>query len=333
MKSNTIRVLLVEDDEDDYLLTSTLLSEIHPGKFETGWCQTYEDGLEKIVGDRFDVCLLDYRLGPRNGLELLREARARGYNGPMILLTGQSDPQLDFEAMRAGASDYLVKDQINAANLERSIRYSIQQKQMEDDRINRIRDHEARTQAEGANKAKDEFLAMVSHELRTPLNAMLGWVGILRGNKGNEDVYARAIDAIERSAKAQNRLVNDLLDISRIASGNLWLERQPVSLVSVIEPVVDGVYPTAKEKAIALDVDLDDTERWVHGDPNRLQQVVTNLLQNALKFTPEGGRIGVTLKYIDGSDLKDVPGTKVFDTRDKVVFTVSTTFPWTDAAE
>jgi len=301
LKNNKIRVLLVEDDEDDYVLASSLLTEIHPDKFEPVWAKSYDEALSKISADRFDVCLLDYRLGSHNGLELLREARQLGFTGPLILLTGQSDQQLDFEAMRAGASDYLVKDQINAANLERSIRYSIQQKQMEAERIQRIREQEARTQAESANKAKDEFLAMVSHELRTPLNAMLGWVGILRANKGDEEVYARAVDAIERSAKTQNRLVNDLLDISRIASGNLWIERQPVLLNSVIEPAVDEAFPSAKSKSITLDVQLDETVKWVHGDPNRLQQVVNNLLQNAIKFTPEGGRVTVRLAYLDGN--------------------------------
>ncbi len=297
LKSNKIRVLLVEDDEDDYLLTSSLLSEIYPGKFEVGWSQTFEDGLEKIISDHYDVCLLDYRLGQHNGVELLSEARARGYNGPMILLTGQSDPQLDFEAMRAGASEYLVKDQINATNLERSIRYAIQQKQMEADRVKQIRDQEARTQAEAANQAKDDFLAMVSHELRTPLNAMLGWVGILRTNKGNEDVYARAIDAIERSAKTQTRLVNDLLDVSRIVAGNLSIEKQPVHLASVIEPVLDAAYPIAKDKSINIETNLDAVAKWINGDPNRLQQVANNLLQNAIKFTPEGGHVEVKLEY------------------------------------
>ena len=301
LKSNKIRVLLVEDDEDDYVLASSLLTEIHPDKFEPVWAKSYDEALSRISADRFDVCLLDYRLGSHNGLELLREARRLGFTGPLILLTGQSDQQLDFEAMRAGASDYLVKDQINAANLERSIRYSIQQKQMEAERIQRIREQEARTQAESANKAKDEFLAMVSHELRTPLNAMLGWVGILKANKGDEEVYARAVDAIERSAKTQNRLVNDLLDISRIASGNLWIDRQPVLLNSVIEPAVDEAFPSAKNKSITLDVQLDESVKWVHGDPNRLQQVVNNLLQNAIKFTPEGGRVTVRLAYLDGT--------------------------------
>lgn len=299
LKNNKIRVLLVEDDEDDFVLTSSFLAEIYPGKFELTWARSYEEGLEMIFGEGFDVCLLDYRLGPHNGVEILREARGHGYGGPMILLTGQSDPQLDFEAMRAGASDYLVNDELNTANLERSIRYSIQQKQMEDQRIKSIREQNAREHAEAANKAKDEFIAMVSHELRTPLNAMLGWVEILKGNKGDEGVYKRALEAIDRSAKAQNRLVNDLLDISRMESGNLLLENQPVNLASVIERVIETAFPDAEKRSILLETQLDRSVRWVLGDPNRLQQVVNNLVQNALKFTPDGGRVSVTLAYED----------------------------------
>lgn len=300
LNSDRVNVLLVEDDEDDYVLTSTLLTEIHSDKFNTDWARNYEEAVEKIAANRYDVCLMDYRLGSHNGLELLHEARRLGYDGPMILLTGQSDLELDFEAMRAGAADYLEKSQINAANLQRSIRYSIQQKQMEDQRLDRFRAREAQIQAEAANKAKDDFLAMVSHELRTPLNAMLGWVGILRGNKGNEDVYARAIDAIDRSARAQNRLVNDLLDISRIASGILSIEKQPLHLTTLIDPVVDAVYPEARAKSIEIKVEVDRSVRWVNGDPSRLQQVINNLVQNAIKFTPEGGNITIKLSYNDG---------------------------------
>lgn len=309
LENNKINVLLVEDDEDDFILASSLLHEIQTGTFEPVWAKTYEEALDKISEDCFDICLLDYRLGKHNGLELLRELRTRGYDCPAILLTGQGDQEVDIEAMKTGAADYLVKSQISAANLERSIRYAIQQKQMEDERIKRIRDQEARAQAEAANKAKDDFIAMVSHELRTPLNAMLGWVGILRSNKGNEEVYARAIDAIERSAKAQNALVADLLDISRISSGNLWIEKQPVHLASIIEPVLDAAYPAAREKSIEIDARIEKSAKWVNGDPNRLQQVVNNLIQNALKFTPEGGRITVTLNYRDGKALLSVSDT------------------------
>jgi DNA-binding NtrC family response regulator len=218
-----INVLVVEDDEDDYVLTSSLLSEIFTGDFVPEWVRTFDEALEGIQKDNFDVCLLDYRLGAHDGLELLQQARQQGCDAPVILLTGQGDFEVDMKAMRAGASDYLVKGQVSAADLERSIRYAIQQKQISEERIQRIREQEARSLAEAANKAKDDFLAMVSHELRAPLTAMLGWVTILRNNPDDENIRERAISAIERSARSQNKLVHELLDISRAASGNLWI--------------------------------------------------------------------------------------------------------------
>ncbi len=293
---NRINVLIVEDDEDDYILTTALLTEINPERFTPEWVKRFEEATERIAGNHFDVCLLDYRLGSHDGIELLRHAREKGNNAPVILLTGQGDPEIDLEAMKAGAADYLVKGQINAANLERSIRYAIQQRQMEDERISLVRAQEARKQAEAANKTKDEFLAMISHELRTPLNSLLGWVSILRGNKGDEKLYERAIDAIERSARTQAKLVNDLLDITRIANGNLWLERQPVPIVSVIEACIDEAYPAANAKSISLNVDLDHSIGTVSGDQHRLKQVINNLLQNAVKFTPENGSVSVRMK-------------------------------------
>lgn len=125
--NSVVRVLLVDDDEDDFVMTRDLLSEIEGERFETDWIDSYDAGLEQIARREHDVYLLDYRLGERSGLELLREAIERGCSAPLILLTGQGDHQVDIEAMEAGAADYLVKGQIEAPLLERSIRYSISQ--------------------------------------------------------------------------------------------------------------------------------------------------------------------------------------------------------------
>ena len=291
-----IRVLVVEDDEDDYILTTSLLSEIYYTGVAPQWVRTYEEAIERIGSDDYDVCLLDYRLGPHDGLDVLREARERGVDAPLILLTGQGDIEVDLQAMKAGASDYLVKGQTTAADLERSIRYAIQQRQIARERIRHVLEREARTQAEAANKAKDDFLAMVSHELRAPLNAMLGWVTILRNSPDDRVIRERAIDAIERSARSQNKLVNDLLDISRVTSGNLWIEKQPVPLASVMESAIDEAFPAMKAKSIKLTLDIDHNAGVVEGDMHRLLQVLNNLLQNAVKFTPEGGRLTVSLE-------------------------------------
>ncbi len=297
-----LKVLLIEDDEDDFVFTRDLLSEIDGERFEIEWARTYDLGLSRVLGSHFDVCLLDFRLGARTGLDLLREARQGNGGGapvsltPIILMTGQGDQAIDMEAMRSGAADYLVKGEIDAALLERSIRYAVQQRRMEEERVRLVREQEARRQAEAANRAKDEFLAMVSHELRTPLNAMLGWVTLLNSGKLDADAQSRALEVIERNARSQAQLIDDLLDIARIVSGNLRLELRPVDLAQVVEKALDAMHPSAEAKSIAVTSDLDRPLEMAAGDPDRLHQVVANLLSNAVKFTPEGGIIGIWLK-------------------------------------
>jgi PAS domain S-box-containing protein len=156
-----------------------------------------------------------------------------------------------------------------------------------------------REQAEEASRAKDEFLAMVSHELRTPLNAIVGWTGMLRTGKIDEQIAARAVETIERNARSQARLIEDLLDISRIITGKLRLNVQPVELSSVVDSAVDVIRPAATAKDIRLQVVLDPEAGPVSGDPERLQQVVWNLLSNAVKFTPKQGRIQVWLQRLN----------------------------------
>ncbi|MCU0681797.1 MAG: response regulator [Polyangiaceae bacterium] len=157
-----------------------------------------------------------------------------------------------------------------------------------------------RERAETANRAKDEFLAAVSHELRTPLNAMLGWAHMLRAGALDERNRARALDVIERNARVQNQLIEDLLDISRIISGKLRLRVGPVDLRSVIEAALDAVRPAAEAKALALSAEIDPDAGPVAGDADRLQQVIWNLLSNAVKFTPEGGRVRASARREGG---------------------------------
>jgi signal transduction histidine kinase len=298
-----IRVLLIEDDEDDYVFTRDLLTEIGGERFELEWASTYERGLTRVLEDCFDVCLLDFRLGARTGLDLLREARSANGRAPIILMTGQGDQEIDLEAMRSGAADYLVKGEIDAAGLERSIRYAVQHRRMEEERVRLAREQEARHLAEEANRAKDELIAMVSHELRTPLNAMLGWVSLLNSGKLDKEAQARALEVIERNARAQAQLIDDLLDSARVASGNLRLDLHPVDLAQVMEKALDAMHPAAEAKSVAVTADLDRPLEMAAGDPDRLHQVVANLLSNAVKFTPGGGAIAVTLKR-DGEEAR-----------------------------
>ncbi|RYZ40789.1 MAG: response regulator [Myxococcaceae bacterium] len=162
----------------------------------------------------------------------------------------------------------------------------------------------ARSTAEAASRAKDAFLAMVSHELRTPLTSILGWSQMLRQGLLGEDKRQRAVEAIERNARAQRQLIEDLLDISRIANGRLRLEPVPLELGRVVEAALDAVRPTALARELELDVLVEADGVPLFGDPDRLQQVVWNLLANAIKFTPPGGRVSVSARTRDeGAEL------------------------------
>jgi signal transduction histidine kinase/ActR/RegA family two-component response regulator len=157
------------------------------------------------------------------------------------------------------------------------------------------REQSARREAEAANRAKDEFLATVSHELRTPLNAIAGWVQILRKGGSDADTFAHGVDIIDRNVKTQTKIIEDILDVSRIITGKLNLDVAPVNLVQVIEAALESVRLAAEVKALRLHTIFDAPDILVSGDPNRLQQVVWNLVSNAIKFTPKAGTVRIRL--------------------------------------
>jgi signal transduction histidine kinase len=162
------------------------------------------------------------------------------------------------------------------------------------------KEQDARAAAEAADRAKDQFLAVLSHELRTPLNAVYGWARMLRaGQITGQAQIARALEVVERNANAQVQLVDDLLDVSRVITGKMRLDVRKVDLTAVVEAALDAVRPAAEAKGIRLQSVLDPRAGPITGDPNRLQQIVWNLLMKAVKFTPKGGRIQVHLQRIN----------------------------------
>ncbi|MDQ1610644.1 MAG: hypothetical protein QOG00_575 [Pyrinomonadaceae bacterium] len=160
--------------------------------------------------------------------------------------------------------------------------------------------------AEEANRAKDTFLATVSHELRTPLTSMMGWAELLKLGMLDEKGQRHALDVIESSARSQAQLIGDLLDISRIISGKLRLDVQPLELAPVIAAATDVVHPAAEAKSIRLVSHVAPGVGMVSGDPDRMQQIIWNLLSNAVKFTPEGGRVEVSLRRTAGAQAEIV---------------------------
>jgi PAS domain S-box-containing protein len=208
--------------------------------------------------------------------------------------------------------DISERKQLEAAQLRTALAETTNQALEAEIARRRQLEQELRQQAESLHQAstlKDEFLAIVSHELRSPLNVMLGWTQMLRSKQLNESMIARGLETIERNARAQVKLVEDLLDVSRIIRGKLYLNIRPVNLVSVIQAAVDSVEPAFTAKNIQIRTVLDESASFVSGDGDRLQQLIWNLLANSIKFTPQRGRIEVRLERISTNAVITVSDT------------------------
>ena len=232
------------------------------------------------------------------------EAQQWRNNDLTVLATGQVIQTLETASHSDGEHYYTsfkfpVTD-ISGQRLLAGISVDItEQKRLESERNHLLeREQEARREAEAANRTKDEFLAMVSHDLRTPLSAILGWAELLQTRQFDPETTSQAINSIERNAKAQNQLIEDLLDTTQIVQGQIHLHTRPTNLLQVMAAALDTVRPTAKSKRIQLESLLEPVGP-VSGDPDRLQQVFWNLLSNAIKFTPEGGRVAVRLEPVN----------------------------------
>jgi two-component system sensor histidine kinase/response regulator len=277
---NNVKLLLVEDDEDDYVLTLGLLDDIIAEEYVLTWASTPDEARYHFSRDQHDLCLMDYRLGSEDGLLLLREAPLLGFQGPIIMLTGQDNKQLDREALNAGAEDYLVKSQLNAAGLARTIRYALTRRDMERERLERLR-------AEAENRAKSEFLAHLSHELRTPLTAILGYTDLLLSSQ--EPLERNHLHIIKRNGRHLLSLLNDVLDLSKIEAGKLEVEHLDVHLHSFIREIGSLIQVNAQDKNLQLSISASTPlPEKIKTDPTRLRQILLNLLGNAIKFTDAG---------------------------------------------
>jgi len=280
---------------------------------------------------------------------LIRE-RPRSRQTPIIFLTANDwGAQHVFRGYTVGAVDYLVKPvpadvlrskvavfvelfnrqealRVAQEELERTIAErtrelaatnvalstEIEERvKIEKERVQLLkREQAARLEAERANRLKDEFLATLSHELRTPLNAIVGWAHVLGQSSHDRDTVARASSVIRQNASAQSQLIDDILDVSRIIGGRLQLDTQMVTLKAVIEDAIDSLMPAAAAKSIQVVRALDPGINVI-GDRDRLQQVVWNLVSNAFKFTPKGGRVEVRLSDVDGEAQIEVIDTGI----------------------
>ena len=281
MLDKVTRLLLVEDDEDDYILTCDYLEQLGSHTFDVEWLSCPEQAISVLSENKHDICLLDYRLGASDGLEVLKRAVDNGFRGPIIMLTGQSDEALDSAALDAGAVDYLVKNEMNSSRFARAIRYALARRDVEDERVERLK-------AEAENRSKDRFLAHLSHELRTPLSSILGYTELLMQSGKNQHAQ-NELGVIYRNGKHLLSLLNDVLDLSKIAADKLELNCSDVNLDSLMADVYTLMRVSAVDKGLTLKFESQQAlPLVVNTDATRLRQILINIINNAIKFTNQG---------------------------------------------
>ncbi|WP_016952438.1 response regulator [Anabaena sp. PCC 7108] len=320
-----LNVLIVEDSEADAML---VIRELHRNGFNPIWerVQTAQELRAALQRCSWDVILSDYRLPGFNASVTLEIVKQSQKDIPFIVVSGTIGELSAVEMMKAGAHDYVMKDNLNRLSeaVRREMRDALvraERKEAERERehllarerhyikqLHQLYEAEqqarsaaeaSREEAQAANRIKDEFLAVLSHELRSPLNPILGWSRLLQTGKLDEVKTKLALATIERNAKLQAELIEDLLDISRILRGKLSLTSNPINLASTIKAAIETVQLATEAKSIRIKTMLDPDLGLVLGDSTRLQQVIWNLLCNSVKFTPPKGRIEVRLEQVD----------------------------------
>lgn len=293
-----ISVLLVEDDEDDFIMTQALLSEIDDPECALTWAQTFEEGLQRLVEGSFDVCLLDYALGERTGMELLAQSATAGVEVPIIFLTAQDQRRLDVEATRLGAADYLVKSRIRADLLERSIRYALEwSRSLSALRLLNRELELTRDQAVRANQAKNDLLTAVSQAYRESLGTIVTCNDAIEARLAGRDAIAEGYAREVREAcRTLERLLTDVLDMSASAGANEAPAIQPrrLALAPFVEEVVAAIRPLVGHNDNTLEVSVADDVGAIETDPAHLRRVLLTLLANTCKFARRG-RIQLTV--------------------------------------
>ncbi|MGL4618052.1 MAG: response regulator, partial [Chroococcidiopsis sp.] len=306
MKSEPkINVLLVDDYPENLVALEATLNSLGQNLVKA---YSGKQALKCLLEQDFAVILLDVQMPEMDGFEtasLIRQ-RERSRHTPIIFLTAISDSDdLKSKGYALGAVDYLLKpiDPIILTSkvavfvelFKKNLEVQRQAAQLVAKNLEIFQAQAARQQAEAANLMKDEFLAVVSHELRSPLNSILGWSQLMQMRKFDEAKLCQALKIIERNAKSQAQLIDDILDMSRLMRGKVQLSIQPVNAIATIELLLESIRPQLEEKSLQLRTHLDPAAQTIAADPARLRQIIWNLLSNAIKFTPEKGQIEVRL--------------------------------------
>lgn len=302
--------LLVVDDEESLRITTAAIFEREGYIVDTA--SSGDEAIDLLSKADYDLVLTDLHMEGGDGISVLNRIRQQAPLTISVVLTGFASVESAIAALQEGAYDYLIKP-CDIETMKHTIRRGVEHRrlmlaeqkaradlqQLNLDLERRIEERTAElkllnVELADANRAKDVFLATLSHELRTPLTPVVGWIKLLRSGSLDEKSVSQALDAIERNAWLQSRLIDDLLDTSRIATGKLHFEPKPTDLNVTVKAAVDTVRTSAAARSIELSVSLYPASLIVMGEPVRLQQIAWNMVSNAIKFTEPGGKVTVT---------------------------------------
>lgn len=271
------RVLLIDDDEDEFVLLQALFAELKGGPFVLEWRGSYETGLEAALACEHDCYLVDYQLGARTGIELIRAATEGGCTKPLILLTGRSD-EVDIEALRAGAADYVSKRELTPALLQRTLLYAIERSQAALTR----RELEA---TQRTKELQQQILGIVGHDLRGPLAAVNATLAALKRHHEMPESLKPRLDRALSGCGRMERIIRDLTDYTQARIGQrLKIAPEPTNIHHLCEEILGDLAAAHPERTIEYRNDGDAQGVW---DPIRLTQVLQNLLGNAIKYGRE----------------------------------------------
>jgi signal transduction histidine kinase len=305
---NHARLMVVDDEESLRITTAAILEK---EGYTVDVASSGNEAVALLANADYDLVLTDLHMEGGEGLMVLHEIRRNAPFTISVVLTGFASVESAIAALQEGAYDYLVKP-CDIESMKHTIRRGVEHRrlmlaeqkaradleQLNLDLEKRIAERTAEltrlnVELAEANRAKDVFLATLSHELRTPLTPVVGWIKLLRSGNLDGKSIAQALDAIERNAWLQARLIDDLLDTSRIATGKLQFEPRPTDLNSTVKAALETVRAMASSRNIELSVTLSPAMQVVMGEPVRLQQIAWNLISNAIKFTEPGGKVTV----------------------------------------
>jgi phosphoserine phosphatase RsbU/P len=290
-----VRILLVEDNPGDARLIREQLREAESFAIEIVPCQRLADARAHLAAGGIDLILLDLSLPDAQGIDTVLQTLQTAPEIPLVVMTGLDDERVAMQAVQAGAQDYLVKGRTESGLLVRAVRYALERKRVDRERLALLRrEQEARATAEAAVRARDEVLRVVSHDLGNSLSAVAIHARLLQRRQQqenpDEEVLKRA-DAIRQLVQQMQRLRQDLLDAVSIEAGRLSMHLEPQPVPEILAQAIEAVYELCQEKRLSLTAEAHDDLPWVRADRHRLLQALSNLLGNAVKFTAPGGAV------------------------------------------